>query len=116
MLLKTILNRIQRYPGFVYVAFRLFDDRGELRLEIDIEPRKGSQAICSGCERRRPGYDRLEPRRFEFVPLWAIPVAFVYAMRRVECSSCNITVEVVPWAEGKNHLTKSYAWFLAGWA
>lgn len=116
MLLKTILNRIQKYPGFVYVTFRLLDKLGELRLEIDVEPRKGSRAICSSCERRRPGYDRLKPRRFEFVPLWAIPVAFVYAMRRVECPSCNITVEVVPWAEGKNHLTKSYAWFLAGWA
>jgi len=116
MLLKTILNRIQRYPGFVFVAFRLLDHPGELRLEIDIEPRKGSRAICSGCEQHRPGYDRLRPRRFEFVPVWAIPVAFVYAMRRVDCPSCSIRVEVVPWAEGKNHLTKSYAWFLAGWA
>jgi transposase len=116
MLLKTILNRIQKYPGFVYVAFRLHDHLGELRLGIDVAPRKGSRAICSGCGRRRPGYDRLKPRRFEFVPLWGIPVAFVYAMRRVDCPSCSITVEVVPWAEGKNHLTKSYAWFLAGWA
>jgi hypothetical protein len=25
-------------------------------------------------------------------------------------------VERVPWAEGRNHLTKTYAWFLAHWA
>ena len=53
MLLKTILNRIQRYPGFVYVTFRLLDELGELRVEIDVEPRKGSRAICSGSVRVR---------------------------------------------------------------
>lgn len=116
VLLKTILNRVQKYPGFVYVVFRLLGEPSELRLEIDVKSRKGSRGICSGCRRRRPGYDRLRPRRFEFVPLWGIPVYFVYAMRRVECRPCGIKVEVVPWAEGKNHLTKTYAWFLAGWA
>ena len=33
MLLKTILNRIQKYPGFVYVVFRLLGELGALRLE-----------------------------------------------------------------------------------
>lgn len=37
-------------------------------------------------------------------------------MRRVECPRCGIKVERVPWAEGKNHLTTTYAWFLAKWA
>lgn len=55
-------------------------------------------------------------RRFEFVPLWLISVFFVYAMRRVDCPQCGVTVEEVPWAEGKNQLTRSYQWFLAGWA
>lgn len=116
MLLKTILNRIQKYPGFVYVLFRMLEHLGELRLEIDVEPRKGSRGVCSGCRQRQPGYDRLGSRRFDFVPLWGIPVCLVYVMRRVECQSCGIRVEVVPWADGKNHLTKTYAWFLASWA
>jgi transposase len=116
VLLKTILNRVQKYPGFVYLVFRLLGEVGNLRLEIDVEPHKASRGICSGCGRRRPGYDRLRARRFEFVPLWGIPVYFIYAMRRVECRACGIRVEVVPWAEGKSHLTKTYAWFLAGWA
>ena len=41
---------------------------------------------------------------------------FVYAMRRVGCRSCGVTVERVPWARGKSHLTTSYRWFLARWA
>jgi hypothetical protein len=35
-----------------------------------IEPRANGQPICSGCEQRRPGYDRQpKPRLFDFVPL-----------------------------------------------
>jgi transposase len=43
-------------------------------------------------------------------------VYFVYAMRRVECPTCGIKVERVPWAEGKRTVTTAYAWFLARWA
>ena len=88
-----------------------------MEIEIDIEPRKNGRAVCSGCGKARPGYDRERtPRRFEFVPLWGIAVFFVYAMRRVDCPTCGVTVERVPWAEGKSHLTTAYRWFLAQWA
>jgi transposase len=43
-------------------------------------------------------------------------VYFVYAMRRVECPTCGVKVEQVPWCDGKNQLTTTYRWFLAGWA
>ena len=115
MLLKTILNRIQRHRGFVYGAVTLLGEAGHLVLGVDIWPRAGSRAVCSGCGRRRPGYDTLPVRRFEFVPLWGIPVFFLYALRRVECPRCGIKVERVAWAQGKNHLTTTYAWFLARW-
>lgn len=55
-------------------------------------------------------------RRFEFVPLWQIAVCFLYARRRVNCPKCGVVVEEVPWGDGKNHLTITYRWFLAGWA
>ena len=50
------------------------------------------------------------------MPLWHIPVVFLYAMRRVSCPRCGVRVEAVPWATGKHRLTDAYAWFLAGWA
>jgi transposase len=65
---------------------------------------------------RRRGYDTLAPREFSFVPLWAIAVTLVYAMRRVDCPRCRVTVEMVPWASGKSPLTHAYCWFLASWA
>ena len=117
MQLKTILNRVEHCKSFVYQKDRLVQDAaGRLTIEVTIEPRSNGRAICSGCQQARPGYDRLPPRRFEFVPLWAIPVYFVYALRRVSCPECGVRVEEVPWGDGKCTLTKSYRWFLAGWA
>jgi len=116
MQLKTILNRVQKHRSFVYGAARLLGSGAYMELEVDVHPRARSKPMCSGCGRRRPGYDRLPARRFEFVPLWGILVFFVYVMRRVDCPKCGVVVESVPWAEGKHHLTSTYAWFLAGWA
>ena len=116
MLLKTILNRIAPQKGFVYGGITFTQQTGRLALEVQVEARRNSRPVCSGCHRKRPGYDRLPPRRFEFVPLWQIAVFFVYAMRRVDCPKCGVVVEQVPWGDGKCHLTTAYRWFLAGWA
>jgi transposase len=37
-------------------------------------------------------------------------------MRRVDCERCGVTVEMVPWCDGKNQLTTTYRWYLATWA
>ena len=116
MQIKTILNRIQKHRGFVYGKPELVERAGRLSLEVEIRPRANSRARCSKCGEASPGYDTLTQRRFEFVPLWGILVFFLYAMRRVECPRCGIVVEKVPWAEGKNHTTTAYQWFLAAWA
>jgi transposase len=116
MLLKTILNRVAPQKGFVYGATTLTQQAGRLSLEVQVEPRQNSRPVCSVCHRKRPGYDRLPPRRFEFVPLWQIAVFFIYAMRRVDCPKCGVVVEQVPWGDGKCQLTTAYRWFLAGWA
>jgi len=114
--LKTILNSLERYKSFVYQEARWANPKAKTEIEIPIEPRANGQSICSGCDKQAPGYDRLAERRFEFVPLWQITVYFVYAMRRVNCPTCGVKVERVPWCDGKNQLTTTYRWFLAGWA
>lgn len=117
MQLKTILNRVQRHAGFVYGDGQLTEEGDDrFLLEVPIRPRANSRPICSGCHRPGPGYDTLAERRFQFVPLWGILVFFRYPMRRVDCPRCGVRVEQVPWAEGKQQLTRTYAWFLAGWA
>ena len=116
MQLKTILNRVEPFKSFVYGKVKWVDDAKRPMIEVQIKTRRNGRPICSGCGEVRPGYDRLPERRFKFVPLWGIAVYFVYAMRRVECPTCGVKVEQVPWCDGKNHLTTAYRWFLAGWA
>jgi transposase len=116
MQLKSILNRVARHKSFVYGEPRWVEDAPRPTIEVPIEPRANGRPICSGCRKPRPGYDRRNERRFEFVPLWQIAVVFVYTMRRVNCPTCGVVVERVPWSEGKSRLTTAYQWFLAGWA
>lgn len=116
MQVKTILNRVQKFKSFVYGDARWEEMNGETVLLVEIFPRRNSRPICSGCGCAGPGYDMLEARPFEFVPLWGIAVFFIYLMRRVDCGDCGVKVESVPWAEGKHTLTRAYMQFLAGWA
>jgi transposase len=116
MQLKTILNRVEPFKSFVYGKARWVEDATRPTIEVELLPRRNGRPICSGCGRPRAGYDRLPARKFEFVPLWGIAVLFVYALRRVQCPSCGVKVERVPWCDGKHRLTITYRWFLAGWA
>jgi len=114
MRLITLLNHCQHFTGFVYGKARLCQQTDTI--EIDVRPRRGSKPVCSGCHRPAPGYDHLGVRRFDFIPLWGFMVQLLYRMRRVDCSTCGVRVEEVPWAIGKHQLTKAYMVFLAHWA
>ena len=116
MQVKTLLNRVEKNKSFVYSKPRWGKDEGKEYIEIPVKSRKNSRAICSGCGRPAPCYDRLARRRFDYVPLWGFAVFFLYAMRRVNCRSCGVKVERVPWGRGKSPLTRSYSIFLATWA
>lgn len=113
MLLTRLLNACQHFPGFVYERARLSEASNTI--EIEVRPRKGSKARCSGCNRPAPGYDQLGQRRFEFIPIWGFAVVLLYAMRRVPCRGCGVRVEQVPWARGKHTLCEAYMLFLAHW-
>jgi transposase len=116
MRIQTILNRVEKFKSFVYGEVRFEDQGNGLALVVQMKPRKNSRAFCSGCGRPGPVYDRLDERRFEFVPLWGILVFLAHRMRRVNCKRCGVTVEMVPWGDGKNQLTTTYRWYLATWA
>ena len=116
MHLKTILNTVEKHKSFVYGTPRWFDPKTKTTIDIPIEPRANGKPICSKCGQPGSCYDHLSERRFEYVPLWGIGVYFVYLMRRVDCRTCGVKVERVPWGDGKNGLTTTYRWFLASWA
>jgi len=114
MELITILNYCHHHRGFVYQHARFSVDKQAV--EVDIRPRQGTAAVCSGCHRPAPGYDHLPERRFEFIPFWGFLVFFLYRMRRVNCPRCGVVVEEVPWGDGKHSSTKAHMLFLARWA
>ena len=116
MQVKTILNQCHKLKSFVYEQVRFAIEQGERLIEVKVVPRRNSQALCSCCGRPAPLYDRLQERRFEFIPLWGYRVFLVYRMRRVNCPACGVKVEQVPWARGKRELTDTYQQFLAHWA
>src|SRR3989442_13040636 len=107
MRLKTIRNRVEKHGSFVSDTRRLVEHPEGPVLEVELRARANSRPICSGCQRAAAGYDRLEQRRFEFVPLWGIKVFFLYALRPVDCRACGVGWEPLPGAAGQQHLTKT---------
>jgi transposase len=116
MLIKTILNHVEKCKSFVYENTFWQTIKGEQSLIIQMVARKNGQGECAYCGKRCGTYDTQPERDYEYVPLWGIKVYFRYAPRRVRCKQHGIHVERVPWAEGKEHMTKSYQSFLACWA
>lgn len=116
MRIETILNNCHKLKSFVYKKCFWGEHQGRKCINAEIVNRANSRAICSGCQKPASLYDRLGIRRFEFVPLWGYPVFLLYQMRRVACRACGVTVEQVPWAIGKQTMTKAYMTFLANWA
>ena len=114
---KTLFNHVHKIKGFVYTSIRFIESYGQARVIAQIRPRKGSKPICSGCGQRCSGYDHMsEPREFGFIPIWNIPVALSYTMRRVNCPHCGVRTERVPWADGKHRQCNVFRHFLASWA
>ena len=113
MSIKTILNRGHPIRSFVYGAARFVGEQ----IHVVVRPRAGSRGQCGECGGRGPTDDAARhPRLFEFVPRWGYVVFLVYCMRRIDCATCGVPTEQVPWADGKNRCGNVYRLFLARWA
>ena len=89
---------------------------GTKTITVEVRARIGSRPRCSGCAEHAPGYDQLPQRCFEFIPIWGYAVQLRYRMRRVQCRTCGVKVEQVPWGAGKHTSTQAYMMYLAHWA
>jgi len=83
---------VQRFIGFVYQEVRMLGEKKPEAIEVRVAAHASIRARCSKCRRPSPGYDRLPERRWQFVPLWGIPVWFLYAPRWVHCAEHGVVV------------------------
>ena len=121
MRLKTILNKTEKYSSFVFGDAKIcnaYDDYTWPQdvIVVEVRSRSNGRPICSCCEAKGPCYDHSTRRLFEHVPIYGYKVYFSYQMKRVDCPVDGVTVEKVPWADGKKEVTKTFEWFLARWA
>jgi len=116
MLIKTLLNKIERFKSFIYGDARFQSIKGSEAPVIDIKARHNSKPACPECGKRGKVHDIQNTRLYEYVPVWAFKVYFSYTPRRVSCPVHGIRVEDVPWNYGKEQMTVSYQVYLARWA
>jgi len=116
MLIKTLLNKVEKFKSFVYKSVKFDSVMGTEVLVVQIVARSNSKPECSVCGKQCSVYDTKRHRLYEYVPLWSFQVYLRYAPRRVNCPVDGIRVERVPWAQGKEQMTTTYKIFLARWA
>jgi transposase len=93
---------------------KVTNDTEKIIIHLDRIHRR--KLACSGCEKRRPVRDRLQERTWRHVPFWNIPVFLQYRPARVNCPTCGVKVEKMPWSNGKSCLSRPLSLTMATWA
>ena len=94
MLVKTILNKVEKFKSFVYGECTFENIGNKSSIIVDVAARKNARGLCPECHKPSPSYDKQPLRRYQYVPLWNIPVYFAYAPRRVNCKVHGMVMSV----------------------
>lgn len=81
-----------------------FDDTG---LVVDVAP-QWHRPRCSQCGNPAPGYDRDRARQWRHLDLAGMRLHLRYDTRRVDCRTCGVKVEHVPWAATSSMFTRPF--------
>lgn len=110
-----IASLIRRTLGLKGHRVKKVSEKGG-EIVAELTSNKRSRPVCSSCGRKMPGYDSLQERTWRHVPVWGIPVTLLYRPRRGRCKKCGVTVEEMPWNNGKSRLTLPLIIVLATYA
>jgi transposase len=116
MLIKTLLNKVDKFKSFVFTTVTFGIIKGEEVIIVDIVPRKNSLPECPECGKRCKHHDFQPTRLFEHIPALERKWFFRYTPRRGNCPDHGVRVEYIPWAIGKDQKTTSYYAYLGNWA
>jgi len=112
MLVESIVRKTLGLKA--HCVKKVIEEDGEM--VVYLVPNRRYKIVCSSCGKKGPGYDTLKERRWKHVPLWGIPVTLVYSPRRVECGTCGIREEAIPWTQGKSPISLHLSVVLATWS
>lgn len=102
MRITTLLRRLLGVSQTVVRNVR-FEGTDDLIVRVAPTWRKPR---CGLCGERAPGYDQLpEPRRWRDLAFGSVMVWLECQLRRVDCPSCGVRVEQVPWAAHDSRFT-----------
>ena len=103
MRVTTLLRRILGITNLFVQGFDLSSEG----LLVFVRP-KARLPRCGLCGRRAPGFDQCSSRRWRHLGLGRLRILLVYAPRRVDCSTCGVRVESVPWAAHGSGFTHDF--------
>ena len=104
----TVLRRLLGVRK-MFVEDARFTDAGLL---VAVRPRwRGPR--CGRCGRKGTIYDHRAARLWRHQPLGSLRVWLEYAPRRVDCSSCGVRTEAVPWAAPGSRFTDDFEQYVA---
>lgn len=94
MRVTTLLKKLLGIEHLLVTGFEIKDGG----LIIDVRP-SWRKPRCSGCGKRRGGYDTLEVRVWRHLDFGGVRVYLRYGLRRVDCPKCGVVAEKVPWCD-----------------
>lgn len=101
MRVTTLLRRLLDASRTVVRDVRFEGDD----LVVEVSP-TWRRPRCGKCLRRGPGYDHLStPRRWRDMPFGSVVVWLEARLRRVDCRTCGVVVEHIPWAAHGSRFT-----------
>jgi transposase len=99
-------TRILDLKEFRVEAIAWDDDAASARVRIRIERRGIRGYECSGCGRRTWRVRDRAERTWDDLPWAEHRVTLVYQQRRIDCRTCGIRTERIPFADPKAHITR----------
>ena len=104
MRITTLLKKLLGIKQTIVEGFEIVN--GVLVIKVRPTWRKRR---CSRCGKIRPGFDTLGTRYWRHLDFGGVGIYLKYALRRVQCRSCGVVVEKVPWSvEPKSRFTTDF--------
>jgi len=79
----------------------------DLGVVADVKP-TASVPYCSGCGRAVRKVHDTRSRKWRHLDLAGMKLTLRYPLQRVDCETCGVLVEMVPWAEADSWFTRDF--------